>query len=443
MKILSLTAENVKRLTAVHITPTGALIPISGKNGAGKSTVLDAIWYALGGAKNLAEVPLRKGAKRAMIRLKLGGDTTRKPNEPTELIVERKITTDGSTLVVSTPEGARFTSPQGVLDGLLGALTFDPLAFAAAAPKEQYEILRLMVQLDVDPDVLDGQNRADYDRRTWFNNRAATLSSAAEQIELPDLQGEPEDHPNPTTLAAEIFRASEANVARERENNLRKELARTHDSWRQTAADWRTEAVKLRERAQQLETAADQKEAIVTRDAKELIERPPLPDPINVAELQLKHDLAIKIQGYFARREEKNRLLKEATAAQASANELTERINARVAEKRAAIERAKMPVEGLGFGDGVVTFNGLPFSQAATAEQLRVSLAVAAAANPRLRVLLVRRGNDLDADNLALVAAWAEAEGFQVWLERVSGAGPSTVEITDGAFPALGEEASS
>ena len=69
-----------------------------------------------------------------------------------------------------------------------------------------------------------------------------------------------------------------------------------------------------------------------------------------------------------------------------------------------------MPVEGLGFGAGIVTFNGLPFDQASTAEQLRVSVAIAMAANPKLRVLRIKHGNDLDADNLAArIRAFARA----------------------------------
>lgn len=49
MKIVSLTAENVKKLTVVEITPAGNLVQITGKNGQGKSSVLDAIWWALAG----------------------------------------------------------------------------------------------------------------------------------------------------------------------------------------------------------------------------------------------------------------------------------------------------------------------------------------------------------------------------------------------------------
>lgn len=47
MKIIALQAENVKRLVAIEIRPDGNLVQITGKNGAGKTSVLDCIWWAL------------------------------------------------------------------------------------------------------------------------------------------------------------------------------------------------------------------------------------------------------------------------------------------------------------------------------------------------------------------------------------------------------------
>ena len=36
MKIITLTAENIKKLVAVEIKPDGSLVQITGKNGQGK-----------------------------------------------------------------------------------------------------------------------------------------------------------------------------------------------------------------------------------------------------------------------------------------------------------------------------------------------------------------------------------------------------------------------
>src|SRR3990167_6742379 len=124
MKILKLTAENVKKLRAVEITPTGELVEITGKNGAGKTSVLDAIWWALAGTKHIQAVPIRTGATKARIRLDLG-----------ELIVERRFTPVGSTLTVEKADGARYTSPQGILDAKTKRAQADGIAVRAGVPE--------------------------------------------------------------------------------------------------------------------------------------------------------------------------------------------------------------------------------------------------------------------------------------------------------------------
>src|SRR3990172_7943210 len=112
MKIIKLQAENIKKLVAVEITPSGNVVTISGKNGAGKTSVLDSIWWALGGSENIQGQPIRKGETSGVIRLNLG-----------EIAVERRFTEKGSTLYVENTEGMRFKSPQDVLDKLVGSLS--------------------------------------------------------------------------------------------------------------------------------------------------------------------------------------------------------------------------------------------------------------------------------------------------------------------------------
>ena len=119
----------------------------------------------------------------------------------------------------------------------------------------------------------------------------------------------------------------------------------------------------------------------------------------------------------------------------------------RAATAREAIAAAKMPVAGLGFGDGVVTYNDIPFDQASSAEQLRVSLAIAMAANPKLRVIRIEDGSLLDEDSLAQIAAMAKDHDYQVWIERVETSGKVGFVIEDGhvkgAAPAKSPKAKS
>ena len=137
MNIIALEAENIKALKAVRIEPKGALVEIAGRNGVGKSSILDAIWWTLAGAKHIQAVPIRTGETKARIRLDMG-----------ELIVERRFTEGGTSLKVENAEGAQYKSPQTMLDDLIGALSFDPLAFVSEKPADQFETLRKTLGLD-------------------------------------------------------------------------------------------------------------------------------------------------------------------------------------------------------------------------------------------------------------------------------------------------------
>jgi hypothetical protein len=133
---------------------------------------------------------------------------------------------------------------------------------------------------------------------------------------------------------------------------------------------------------------------------------------------------------------ERARVAAELEEARARAGALTALIDALDADKAMQLAEAKFPVEGLAFDEGGVRLNGVPFSQASAAEQLRVSVAMGLAMNPRLRVLLIRDGSLLDDDSLALVAAMAAESDAQVWMERVGDGAECSVVIEDGAVRA-------
>ena len=129
MRIIKLQSENVKKVKAIEITPKEDVIIISGNNGQGKTSVLDSIWYALQGGSGLkgTPMPIRKGEKRASVTLTLD-----------DFIVTRTWTADDKTyLKVTNREGLTYNSPQELLDGFIGALTFDPLEFAGMKEKDQ------------------------------------------------------------------------------------------------------------------------------------------------------------------------------------------------------------------------------------------------------------------------------------------------------------------
>ena len=426
MKIVSFTAENVKKLKAVTITPAGSVVQITGANGSGKSSVLDSIYYALAGTKDIPSQPIRKGEDKAHIRLDLG-----------EVVVTRKFTGESSSLTVEAASGARFPSPQRMLDDLLGTLTFDPLEFSRMEPKKQLDTLRGMVKLEVDIDALDGLNKTDYDKRTDLNRDAKSLRAQADGITIP--ANTPEKEVDVSGIVKELEAAGEQNVLLERRKANREETRKDAERLLKEVEGLTNEIKDLDSRVADLTKRAEDKHKEALEMEEKLKNAEPLPQPADTAELQQRIAAASDVNKAVGQRQRKTELAAKAEGLEKQATECTGRIEARTQERTKAIESASMPVAGLAFGAGEVLYNDLPFSQASSAEQLRVSVGIAMAANPKLRVLRIKDGSLLDESNLALIAGMADDKDYQVWIERVDTSGKVGVVMEDGEVKAPDE----
>jgi DNA repair exonuclease SbcCD ATPase subunit len=407
MKIVELRAENVKRLRAVEIRPDGALQVIGGRNAQGKSSVLDAIWLALGGGKASKEtrLPIRDGEKKASVHLDLG-----------ELVVTRSWTRNGTSLKVTNADGAPIKSPQSVLDSLLAGVSFDPLAFIRLSPARQREALLDLVELDVDFDALADQRRAAYEARTDIGRQIRALGASVVDEAIPEAEE------SIAAIAEEIEKARKINSDREASE-------RAIASYRGDIRELQETILNLR---MEIENAEDQiriTEAALEDTQAELDELPVACDIAAITErLRGVEERNARIrENNRARqiREEKRRLEK-------TREEYTAKIEKIDAEKNDALERAIFPIDGLGFDEDGVTYAGIPFSQASSAEQIRIATAMAMAANPRLRVAMIRDGSLLDDETLKGLRQQVTDAGFQLWIERVGDGDAGAVIIEDG-----------
>lgn len=402
MKIVRFTAENVKRLKAVEITPDGTMQIVAGRNAQGKSSVLDAIWLALGGgaAARATSRPVRDGEEMASVTLDLG-----------DLVVTRDWKGDKTTLTVKSADGAKFSSPQSMLDGLVGRLSFDPLEFTRLSSTEQRDALLALVELPFVPAELDAERQRHYDTRTEIGRQGKALG------DVPKVDKElPEAEQSASELLAEIRAAQEqerANAETERGVSIASERV-----------------AALKEQIAELTADLANWEHTFTDRTKAVAALPKVPDTTALeSRLSGIEDSNAAIRA--------NNRAKELAASKAKLtddyNALTAKIDALDAKKAKGLASAKFPVEGLGFDDSGVTYQGVPFSQASSAEQIRVSLAMAMSLNPELRVVRIMDGSLLDADSLALIANMAADADYQVWIERVGDGDGVGVVIEDGA----------
>lgn len=411
--VINLVAENYKRIKAVDITPdpNSSTVTIAGRNAQGKSSVIDAIWAALAGTaatKGTATTrPIRDGEDTARVTVDLGN-----------IIVTRTWEGDKTALKVESREGARFGSPQKMLDELIGRLSFDPLAFASLAPKAQQAELLQLVELPFNPATLASQRKAAFDDRTDVGRVVKQL-----QGQLAGFPAIGDDVPDePVSVAALI---EELDIATSLQVDAENAAINANHAARAVAD------------AEQGVTRAEEHLAAMRADlAKAEAHRNRLPEPPEVEPIRTRINNVEEVNAAVRQKHQRQEVVDLLDAEKSKRDALTDKIAELDKTKTNGLAAATFPIDGLGFDDEGVTYRGVPFAQSSAAERLRVSVAMAMAMNPKIRVIRITDGSLLDSENLALIEEMAAAEGFQVWIERVDETGKVGVIIEDGEVKA-------
>lgn len=438
MKIIGLKAENIKKLKAVQITPDGNVVKISGRNEQGKTSLLDSIWYALGGAKAIPEKPIRQGEKSASVTLNLG-----------DIIVTRSFTEANSYLKVENKDGAAFKSPQAMLDKLIGELSFDPLAFAKADPKKQVDMLLKVVDLQLDHaklqeiagvpvpkagnplQVIKDVYGTIYTQRTAVNRQL----DQAKKVLASRPEVEPAEPVSVSELVAERDQLIKVNEENDRKRREYEKEVKSVLASEQRIAGIQDDIERLREQLKQKENQlSEEKEALKFRSEA-------IKDLREVVEVLVDNDLT-DINNRIAKADETNRQARQyqdqvreqarVDALKAEADSMTARLEAINSFKQELVGSTRFPVDGLDFGDNGVIYNGIPFSQVSSAQKLQVSMSVAMALNPKLRVIRIDDGSLLDSKHMAVIEQMAKDNDFQVWIELVDESGKVGIYLEDG-----------
>ena len=167
VQIIELYVENIKRVKLAHIKPKGDVVMITGRNGSGKTSVIDAITWGLTGQSEIPSQPIRNGERTGSIRMDLGDYILTRQFTRVDPEKSEKGNTYFTKLLIEGKHKEMFRSPQALLDGLMGKISFDPLAFTRFNSIKQLETLRGLVKLDIviDMDALDAAQKVDYDAR--------------------------------------------------------------------------------------------------------------------------------------------------------------------------------------------------------------------------------------------------------------------------------------
>lgn len=430
MKILRLTAENIKKLSVVEITPDGAVVEIAGKNGHGKTSVLDSILWGLGGKGPIQWEPVKHGEERGLIEIDLGDE------KGVQLRVERTFRVDddhkdgySTSLKLQRADGVKSGDPQTFLNTIIGGLAFDPLEFQRARPADRLKIIKAMVP-DIDFDAMERRKDELYITRTDVNREAKRLRAVADTIPVQPTNSLDEMKVKPLldALSEAGQKAKEIETERARRDAMAAKIERASEE----AAEKRAEAERLRALAAEAEAAAIQITAFAKDAEKELAALEPLETPPDTSGLRAEIDKANEHNAQVAKNMERAKYEELAGEKEAESKAITEKIEAIDDAIADAVAKADLPVRGMSFDGEDVRLHGVPFLQASDAQQLRASVAIAMSANPKLRIVRIRDGSLLDSDAMEVLREVAAAADYQIWIERVIADSPEAIIMEDG-----------
>ena len=450
--IFELVAENVKKIRVVEIQAQGRkMVQITGKNGAGKSTILDCIWFALQGQKVLPDRKdswVRNGQKRAQVKLKLGG------GELETFTITRTIGTTGNppTLTIEPQIHKKYDkTPQRFLDDLFGALTFDPLAFAQMTTAEKVEELKRAAKVDLDFDALAQADDEDYKARHLINQKVVDLDARLKGMGT--FEGLPKQKVDTAALSKQLEDAAEANKKAQAKFAERQQIgahaAQLGYEKQRKADEYEAQEERIRDLKRQLDQAKiklselhDELNVLTTQhSAAEKEYRAADPGaPVDVVELSRQLQAAERTNHAIDRRAEYDQVKADKETKQRESDLLTRRMEQRAEQKRSAMANAKIPVPGLTFDEREVKYKGVPIENLGEGEQIRISTLIGMAANPKLRIICIRHGEALDDDGIQQIAELAKQNDFQVWMARVDTSGKVGIVLEDGSVAARNEE---
>ena len=433
MRIIGLEAENFKRIRAVNLALNGDHLILGGENESGKSSILDAIWVALGGPDVMKDLhiskPIREGETSACITLNLG-----------DLIVTRNWTSDEkSYLKVRTADGANYTSPQGMLNTLMGPL-FDPLEFSRIKGAEQKGILLSLVDIGIDLDKWQDERNMVYAERTDVNRELTRLNNTLKsipEIEAPDAEIASSD------VLADMNQAQQVKEANDRQRMAVNEAERSARIAEMNVIQDSKKIESIQEHIASLQrdlkelTSGQAEEQSKAKTLKEEYSKlsesvAALVDP-DMSIFQTRLSEVESINAKVRAKKQRQSLVADRDRVETETKALTSKLEALDSQKSNAIKSAIFPIDGLGFDDSGVTFNGIPFGQCSSEERIRIAMSIAMAMNPTLKVIRISDGSLLDDKNFLAIQNMASERGYQLLIERVGNPGELGVIIEDGA----------
>lgn len=407
IKINSLELENVKRIKAVKVEPTeNGLTIVGGRNNQGKTSVLDAIAWALGGNKFRPSDPQRNGSvlpPNLKVTLSNG------------LIVERK--GKNSTLKITDPSGAK--SGQQILDKLIGEMALNVPKFMNSNSKDKANYLLQILGIGEQLLKLETQEKKIYNDRTMTGRIRDQKQKYADELEHYD--GVPEIPVSPK----ELIRQQQEILARNGENQRKRQNRDCLAADLQRQSDLVKELAKKLEKEKCLMNAIARDYETANRDAQDLQDESTAELEANIANIE---EINVKVRANL----DKEKAQEDAKKASDEYNLMTSKLNYVRQKKMDLLDSVELPLPELTVEDGDILYKGQRWDNMSGSDQLKVSTAIVRKLNPNCGFVLLDKLEQMDLETMDEFGRWLESEGLQAIATRVSTGDECSIIIEDG-----------
>lgn len=414
VKITRLEAENVKRIKAIKIEPSeNGLTIIGGDNNQGKTSVLDAIAWALGGDNYRPSSPKREGSTippNLKITMNNG------------LVVERK--GKNSALKVTDPAGKK--AGQQLLNEFVESLAINLPKFMNSSNREKCNILLQILGIGQQLTELEYREKETYNQRRAIGQIADQKEKfAKEQIYYPDV---PKDLVSPSELIRQQQTILAKNGENQRIRNHAEQVERKVNDLERQLSALHSQAADIERRLNETISAynkACEEKEIAFADAAVLQDE-------STEELEASISNIEEINRKVRANMDKKRAEEDALEYRNQYRELTADLESIRQEKTDLLKDADLPLPGLSVTDGELTYQGQKWDNMSGSGQLKVATAIVRKLNPDCGFVLLDKLEQMDLKTLKEFGSWLESEGLQAIATRVSTGDECSIIIEDG-----------
>lgn len=407
IKINSLELENVKRVKAVKLEPTASgLTVVGGKNNQGKTSVLDAIAWALGGAKYKPSQAQREGSLvEPQLHIELSNG----------IVVER-LGKNGSLKVID-PSGQK--GNQSLLDSFISQFALDLPKFMEADKNTKAKILLQIIGVGDQLSVFDKQESELYNRRTEIGRIADQKKKYAD--EMVQWDGVPEE----IVSAAELIQQQQEILARNGRNQELRNQVNNLEAQKTLLEQRIEEAQKTLNAMHEQFAELMEKLSIANTNAKDLQDE-------STAELEESIANIDSTNAKVRDNLNKQRAQEEADEYKRQYGDLTTQIEDIRKARMELLNGVEMPLDELSVQDGELIYKGQKWDNMSSSDQLKVATAIVRKTNPQCGFVLLDKLEQMDIDTMNEFGKWLQDNNLQAIATRVSTGDECSIFIEDG-----------